>query len=295
MSDQVEGMLIEGQGLSVLQREVVDYYEEAGLDYEVWSEGFHMHFGFWRKGISLFDREAMLQEMNDQLFAELKPESGKSYLDAGCGARATVRQFYRRFPEAQIDGLTLVDEQVQRARRLSPKSKNLKFHHGNFEGSSFEGASYDGAYALESSCHGEGAGKEAFVTEMARLIKPGGKLVIFDLMEHGSEMKGWIHRLYRRMCDCWAVGRFARKDDLLKSLEEAGFELQKVEDMSWSLVPSVLHIPWVVVKFLLSEWKSLLNLNQYRKNNVIAPIYGLLFGLLGRKYVSYYKMVLVRA
>ena len=37
------------------------YYEEAGPDYAAWSPNFNMHFGFFRRGMNPFDREAMLE------------------------------------------------------------------------------------------------------------------------------------------------------------------------------------------------------------------------------------------
>jgi hypothetical protein len=44
------------------------YYEEAGPDYAAWSANFNMHFGYFRWGMNPFDREAMLEEMNRQIF-----------------------------------------------------------------------------------------------------------------------------------------------------------------------------------------------------------------------------------
>jgi MPBQ/MSBQ methyltransferase len=48
------------------------YYEEAGPDYAAWSAAFNMHFGFFRWGMNPFRREAMLEEMNRQVFDRLQ-------------------------------------------------------------------------------------------------------------------------------------------------------------------------------------------------------------------------------
>ncbi len=32
------------------KREIIEYYSEAGMDYEPWSRRFNMHFGYYRWG-----------------------------------------------------------------------------------------------------------------------------------------------------------------------------------------------------------------------------------------------------
>jgi hypothetical protein len=54
------------------------YYEEAGPDYAAWSPNFNMHFGFFRRGMNPFDREAMLEEMNLQVLRRLALEPAAS-------------------------------------------------------------------------------------------------------------------------------------------------------------------------------------------------------------------------
>src|SRR5277367_4831962 len=92
------------------------YYEEAGPDYAAWSHAFNMHFGFFRWGMNPFKREAMLEQMNQEVCARLhldgeSPAGSKCVpqrvLDMGCGLGATLRSFARRFPFAELHGITL--------------------------------------------------------------------------------------------------------------------------------------------------------------------------------------------
>ena len=39
---------------------VVTYYRETTADYRAWSRNLNMHFGYWRLGLSPFDRERMI-------------------------------------------------------------------------------------------------------------------------------------------------------------------------------------------------------------------------------------------
>ena len=48
------------------------YYEEAGPDYAAWSQHFNMHFGFFRRGMNPFNREAMLEQMNHEVLDRLQ-------------------------------------------------------------------------------------------------------------------------------------------------------------------------------------------------------------------------------
>src|SRR5579863_7875834 len=67
------------------------YYAEAGPDYAACSPYYNMHFGFYQPGMSPFNREAMLEEMNRQVLHRLHVENKSSasaparILDMGCG------------------------------------------------------------------------------------------------------------------------------------------------------------------------------------------------------------------
>lgn len=54
------------------QKGIIEYYSEAGMDYEPWSRRFNMHFGYFRPGLNPFDREQLLDEMSLQTIKRLK-------------------------------------------------------------------------------------------------------------------------------------------------------------------------------------------------------------------------------
>ena len=80
------------------------YYEEAGPDYAAWSSRYNMHFGFFRWGMNPFRREAMLEQMNQEILRRLhlnreaETRVPARILDMGCGLGATLRSFARRLP-----------------------------------------------------------------------------------------------------------------------------------------------------------------------------------------------------
>jgi len=52
-------------------QKIIEYYEEAGLDYAAWSPQFNMHFGYWKWGMNPFNLEAMLNQMNQEVLNRL--------------------------------------------------------------------------------------------------------------------------------------------------------------------------------------------------------------------------------
>jgi len=62
-------------------------------------------------------------------------------------------------------------------------------------------------------------------------------------------------------------------DQFTREMERIGFRSIVVEQMQWRVAPSVLHVPWVTLKFLLT---TVLfggrKMTRARWNNVLAPI-----------------------
>ena len=63
-----------------------------------------MHFGFFRKGMNPLRREAMLEQMNQEIQhrLHLTDESPARVFDMGCSVGATLRSFARRPPSTRL-------------------------------------------------------------------------------------------------------------------------------------------------------------------------------------------------
>jgi len=256
------------------------YYSEAGPDYAAWSRGFNMHFGYYRAGGNPLDREAMLEQMNAEVLGRLKLDgvTRADLLDLGCGLGATLRSFARRLPNAKLTGVTRVPWQVEQARALNEDagcSERVRVIEGDYEdGALLASSSFDGVYALESSCHAHGADKGALLEQAHRLLRPGGRLVVSDgFLASGCFVNGLQERIYRKLCECWVIEELAQLDRFTARLGQLGFREITVEHLQMRVAPSVLHVPWVTVKFLLTD--VLLGdkpMTRARWNNVLAPV-----------------------
>jgi MPBQ/MSBQ methyltransferase len=258
------------------------YYEEAGPDYAAWSPRFNMHFGFFRWGMNPFNREAMLEQMNREILRRLHLDREPSahvpprVLDMGCGLAATLRSFARRLPMADLHGITLVPWQLEQGRLLNkscPEAGRITLSLGDYEHTAFPSASFDAVYAIESSCYAQGANKSAFLRESHRLLRPGGRIVVADGFLGPGKLRGPQKRILRRLCDCWVIDTLGEVDRFTRELERTGFRDIVVEQMQARVTPSVLHVPWVTLKFLLINVVfGRRRMTRARWNNILAPI-----------------------
>jgi MPBQ/MSBQ methyltransferase len=100
-------------------------------------------------------------------------------LDVGCGVGGTSRYLAKKLgSQASVTGITLSPNQVKRATELAVEQNvdNAKFTVMNALEMEFEDNSFDIVWACESGEHMPD--KEAYINEMMRVLKPGGKFVM---------------------------------------------------------------------------------------------------------------------
>lgn len=256
------------------------YDSEAGPDYAAWSRGFNMHVGYYHFGANPLDREAMLERMNAQVLSHLQLEgiTNPRVLDLGCGLGATLRSFASRLPGSTLLGVTPVPWQVEHARILNNAAgcaESVRVIKGDYEDPALlANASFDGIYALESSCYASGADKATFLAQAHRLLRPGGRLVVADGFLTSAGFNNTLQeRIYRKVCDCWVLEDFAHLDDFTARLDALGFKEITVEHLQMRVAPSVAHIPWVTMKFLVTDVVfGQRAMTRARWNNVLAPV-----------------------
>jgi MPBQ/MSBQ methyltransferase len=144
---------------------------------------------------------------------------------------------------------------------------------GNYEHTSFAPESFEAVYAIESSCYARGANKSALLKEAHRLLRPGGRIVVADGFLGPGKLRGLQEPICRRLCQCWAIETLGEIGSFTCELERLGFTEIVVERVQSRVTPSVLHVPWVTLKFFLTTVLfDRRKMTAARWNNILAPI-----------------------
>ncbi len=270
---------------------IVEFYEQAGPDYEHWSRGFNMHLGFYRWGMDPLDREAMLEQMNVEVAMrlDLEPNSASTFIDLGCGMGSIARSVARYYPRSLIKGFTLAPSQVRRASELNKEEKladRIEILRSDYVSLPIASRSADGAWAVESACYAEGADKQDLIREMARVLKTGGRFVVADCFIKcpESELNPVVRRFYRIACDGWALDEMPAIDGFVGALARNGFRDIVVEDISWRVAPSLAHSPFAVLTFIIKKMLTGEPLYPHSINNLKASLLALMLGLNRSKF-----------
>ena len=90
-------------------------------------------------------------------------------LDVGTGTGAAALAIAARFPDARVVGVDIAPEMVERARRKTGDRGNVSFEVGDASALPYGDASFDLVTA---------ANMIPFFDELARVVRPGGTLVV---------------------------------------------------------------------------------------------------------------------
>jgi ubiquinone/menaquinone biosynthesis C-methylase UbiE len=270
---------------------IIQYYSESGMDYEPWSSNFNMHFGYFKWGANPFKREGLLNEMNRQVCQRLNlnREGSHEVVDLGCGVGATSRYFAKNYSLSSVYAITIVPWQLNKANEMTGKDISSRIHYqlADYGQTPYVSSSFSGAYAIESSCYDKGSDKSRFLREVHRVLKPGAKLVVADGFRKTKKANPLFEIAYKQVCKGWSLETFASIHDFTDAMKDVGFSKVEVEDISWNIAPSVLHVPWVSLKYIFTHMLSKKGNKRFQWLHFIAPVMGLFVGL-HRKHYGYY-------
>jgi MPBQ/MSBQ methyltransferase len=173
-------------------------YSETSVarEYDAWTSdgileyywGEHIHLGYYtpeemeagyKKKDFIQAKYDFIDEMMKFGGIDVSADAGAKVLDVGCGFGGTSRYLADKLgPKAEVTGITLSPNQVKRGTELAEERglKNAKFMVMNALEMDFPDNSFDIVWACESGEHMPD--KEAYINEMMRVLKPGGKFVM---------------------------------------------------------------------------------------------------------------------
>lgn len=271
-----------------IHKALIDFYDEATEDYLFWSKSYNMHFGYYRLfRNNPFRRDSMLNEMNEQVYKRLQPGKGPARLaDLGCGMGATMKHGLKFFPQISITGLTLSRFQVEEGNKLL-EGYNGVILNENYNTAPFADGYFNGLIAVESFCHSGHSRKT--LDEAFRLLAPKGRMVIADafLKKPVEHLSATARFAYRKLCEGWKLDGLGDILSTRKHLEEAGFLNIRIEDISFRVAPSVMHVPFACLGFMLRKKLKGEAIRAQSLDNLKGSVYALLSGMHLRAFGYY--------
>jgi MPBQ/MSBQ methyltransferase len=157
--------------------ELLDFYQQS--DY--------VNFGYWDNEVST-PKEACDLLMSKLL--DFVPEKQGNILDVACGKGETTRYLTKFYCPDEIIGINISEKQLSDCRKNVP---DATFQLMDATSLQFENNSFDTVICVEAAFHFNT--REKFLKEALRVLKPGGYLVLSDILLTCKGEESFLHRV----------------------------------------------------------------------------------------------------
>ena len=220
--------------VAALEQKVKAMYRDVALD----PHGeFHFEMGralTERLGYARADLDAIPPEAIDSFagvgyyfdLAALRPGESVVDLGSGSGTDAFVAAL-KVGSTGRVTGIDMTDEQLEKANRLRAAARldNISFRKAYIESTGLEAGCCDAV--ISNGVVNLAPDKRRVFREAARLLKPGGRIALSDIVTQVQLPEGIT-------CDAtlWAacIGGALQVDDYVAAVESAGLRVREVRD-----------------------------------------------------------------
>ncbi|OAA33864.1 methyltransferase [Beauveria brongniartii RCEF 3172] len=199
--------------------------------------GGSIHVGYWDDSRTDENLEAATDRLTTLVASRLRLSPGLQILDVGCGTGKPAIQIGKS-NDVDITGVAISTGQIESANaRLASDmpARKISFQVADAMDLPFADASFDGAYAIESLCHMPD--KTNALTQIARVLRPGGRLVIADLFLD-AQPSAPDSEFLARLCQFYEVSTFRTADEYRDLLHQVGLNLVEFTDVRHNVKPT---------------------------------------------------------
>ncbi|MEZ6057669.1 MAG: methyltransferase domain-containing protein [Planctomycetaceae bacterium] len=189
----------------------------------------HGYFGFGRLINAFRTLSSSQRTLAFRAIGLMEVAAGDAVLDIACGRGGSSFMIRHSTPAAMVHAIDLLDENIHIAHRIFPNDQALTFTQGNAQALQFPDGTFQRVLCCEAAFHFPD--RAQFLREAARVLAPGGQLVVVDFVWNSKSHRQHLdHPQTRIVRDIWEWDDLATEEEYHVNSQSAGLEFAKSED-----------------------------------------------------------------